>query len=348
MPMISRARLTAVLITSCCLMQAWPLYAAKTDVIELRNGDHITGEIKSLDRGLLKFSTDHVGTLSVEWEHVARIRGDRLLALEMRSGRRYYGTVVNAAEPGEMIVRTTDEQELLIAIADTIRISQLDEKGSVWDKIDGYVDFGYSDTKATEVREFTFDFGISHRDRKRLLDLSFVTSRSDSETSDSTSSTLKGERRGFLKNRWFRSGILQLDRNDSLGIDLRTRVGAGLGRYLVQTNHQVFALGAGLALSREDLIDGGRTDSVEGILGLGYDVFVFDNPDLDVNLDVSLFPSFSVSGRWRGQAQLQFSYEIIEDLYAELTLREAFDTKPQSAGAEKNDYTLTTSIGYSF
>jgi hypothetical protein len=348
MPILSPARLLAGLITGACLLLAGPLFAAKTDVIELKNGDHITGEIKSLDRGLLKFKTDHAGTISIEWEYVARVKGDRLLEFEMHSGERYFGTVVNAAESGKMIVRTTTQEEQLLVIADTVRISQLDEKGSVWDKVDGYIDFGYSDTKATDVREFTFDAGISHRDRKRLLDFSYVTNRSDSGTSNSTSTTFKGERRGFLKNRWFRSGILQLDRNDSLGIDLRTRAGGGLGRYLVQTNSQVFAVGAGLALSREDLSDGGRTDSVEGILGLGYDVFVFDDPDLDVNLDVSLLPSFSVSGRWRGQAQLQFSYEIIDDLYAELTLREAFDTKPQSAGAEKNDYTITTSIGYSF
>jgi hypothetical protein len=35
-----------------------PLYAEKTDIVILRNGDKITGEINKLDRSLLEYSTD--------------------------------------------------------------------------------------------------------------------------------------------------------------------------------------------------------------------------------------------------------------------------------------------------
>ncbi|MFQ5936542.1 MAG: hypothetical protein ACE5LB_09050 [Acidiferrobacterales bacterium] len=42
--------------------------AAKTDKVELMNGDVITCEIKSLQRGVLRVSTDSMGTLDIEWE----------------------------------------------------------------------------------------------------------------------------------------------------------------------------------------------------------------------------------------------------------------------------------------
>ena len=42
----------------------------KTDVVILKNGDHVSGEIKSLERGKLSLSTDSMGTVKIEWEDV--------------------------------------------------------------------------------------------------------------------------------------------------------------------------------------------------------------------------------------------------------------------------------------
>ena len=60
---------------------AWS--AAKTDVIELENGDRITGEIKSLEYNQLKVSTYHMGTIFVEWDKVTRVRSSQDLLLEL-------------------------------------------------------------------------------------------------------------------------------------------------------------------------------------------------------------------------------------------------------------------------
>ena len=49
---------------------AMPAVAAKTDVIVLINGDHITGEVKDLSYGQLKFKTDHMGTIYIEWDKI--------------------------------------------------------------------------------------------------------------------------------------------------------------------------------------------------------------------------------------------------------------------------------------
>ena len=40
--------------------------APKTDIIIFKNGDKLTGEIKSLKRGKLSFNTDATGTISIE------------------------------------------------------------------------------------------------------------------------------------------------------------------------------------------------------------------------------------------------------------------------------------------
>lgn len=40
----------------------------------------------------------------------------------------------------------------------------------------------------------------------------------------------------FRSNRWFNTYLLGFESNDELGLDLRTSIGAGAGRYLIQTN----------------------------------------------------------------------------------------------------------------
>ena len=65
--------------------------AQKTDVVYLQNGDRITGEIKSLFRGKLEFSTDHRGTLFIEWEDIREIVSTTGQAIELTNGQRFYG-----------------------------------------------------------------------------------------------------------------------------------------------------------------------------------------------------------------------------------------------------------------
>ena len=63
-----RFSLLLPLVGALAAVSARPAAAQRTDVVELRNGDEITGEIKELARGKLKFKTDDMGTIYVEWE----------------------------------------------------------------------------------------------------------------------------------------------------------------------------------------------------------------------------------------------------------------------------------------
>ena len=330
-----------------CLL-AFPVFAAKTDVVELLNGDHITGEVDKLELGVLTFKTDHIGTLSIEWDHVARLKSDQLLEVELVSGLRLFGHVAPGEKSGEFIVSETEGDTHIVTVFDAVRMAPLEETGSIVDNIDAYIDLGFSDTKATEVREFTLDLGLTYRDRVKLWDFSYDTIRSETATATSDRSTLTGEFRRFFGNRWFWSGLMQFQQNDALDLDLRSLFGGSMGRYFVQTNHHELAASAGLAFSREDYVGLEKTDSTELMLTFGYHAFAFRDPDLDFRTQLVVFPSLTVSGRIRTQAEMRLRYEILDDLFAEVTLREYYDNKPQSMNAETRDYTITTSIGYSF
>ena len=71
---ISRTCLAVTLILLCLAPAA---HAARTDVVGLLNGDDVTGEIKSLEFGELRYGTDSMGTVSIEWEEVVALSTGR-------------------------------------------------------------------------------------------------------------------------------------------------------------------------------------------------------------------------------------------------------------------------------
>jgi hypothetical protein len=75
---------------------AGPALAARTDVVVLRNGDRLTGELTELDRGRLTFKTDDVGTVAIEWDDVAGVTAAATFEVEDLDGRQYFG----ALQPG--------------------------------------------------------------------------------------------------------------------------------------------------------------------------------------------------------------------------------------------------------
>ena len=79
--------LAGILITLACTLatvEARP----KTDVIILKNGDRITGEIKKMERGRLSLSTDSMRTVSIEWEDVERITSQYYFEIETTVGNK--------------------------------------------------------------------------------------------------------------------------------------------------------------------------------------------------------------------------------------------------------------------
>ena len=324
-------------------------YAARTDVVELLNGDHITGEVTHVQRGKLGFKTDDVGTLSIEWTKVSYLSSNQHFEFEMSSGRRHFGTLIKSGKKGWLAIVDPDTEAVMeVSISEIVRVAVLDEKGHFRDRVDGSVEFGYSDIKATDSKRLSFGFDLLHRDRVRMWGLSGMTLRSDTPTSSSDSASLIAEHRRFFGNRRFYTGAVMLESNDELGLDLRTLIGGGIGSYFLQTDAQEFGLLVGLAWSNEDFADGQTNQSTELMVGASYDVFRFDSPKIDISGQVVVFPSITISGRVRANADLSVRYEIVKDLFAELRLTDSYDNKPQSIGAEMNDYSVITSLGYTF
>ena len=100
--------------------------APKTDIIELKNGDRLTGEFKGLEQGLVTLKTDALDTVYVKWEQVRSLRTKQYLQIEVDSGRRYYGTAPEAEE-AQVGVRNVDTgEQQVVPFSEVVRIDPIE------------------------------------------------------------------------------------------------------------------------------------------------------------------------------------------------------------------------------
>ena len=143
--------------------------------------------------------------------------------------------------------------------------------------------------------------------------------------------------------------MLSGDRNDELGIDLRTSIGSGGGRIVRQTNHSAMAMEGGLMVSHENLAGSeSDQDTLEAYVNLTWDWFRYDTPELDLSTSLEIIPNLTDSGRVRGELDVSLKWEIINDLFWEISVYDSYDSEPVVVGAEQNDYGIVTSLGYDF
>ena len=125
--------------------------AARTDVIVLRNGDQITGEVLQMRQGKLQVKTDDAGTLSIKWDKVASVTTAASYDVTMRDTRRLFGRL-RAAAAGSLDLVADDGSVTTIPAADIVWFVQI--KNSFWSRFEGSVDLGGSYTRSSGIAAY--------------------------------------------------------------------------------------------------------------------------------------------------------------------------------------------------
>ena len=341
---IRRALLPALLFTFVMTGNA---FAAKTDVVVLINGDRVTGEVKSLEFGVLRYSTDSMGTVEIDWEDVVSLTSNQSLQVEMAAGTRYFGSLQEPNAPG--MIRVGDSQDFdELSKNSVVRMTPIETDERLLDRLDGSFSFGFNTDKGSEVTQNTIAADVQHRTRKYLLGLdlsSSITDQPGAETTQRQNVTANYQR--FRENRWFTSWSFISDRNDEQGINARFSASGGLGRYLVQTNKDQLSVIGGLAITMEDVRGDEQNETFgEGVVSLAYRHRLHE-PETNITFKLNAYPLLKDLSSFRSDSELSLRKEFIKDLFFDLSVYYTYLSDPP-AGSEKDDYGLTTSLGYSF
>ena len=155
----------------------------KTDVIFMKNGDKLTGEIKVLEKGRLKLSTDYMSSVFVEWKDIQRVVSRYLFEVEVQSGQKYFGAIKPSDDDEDKIEILGLGGSASLAHLDIVGITPLED--NFWDRLDGYVDVGLTFNRANRVKEFSLGTQVRQRTRKRELSLDYTSRFSGQQDVDS-------------------------------------------------------------------------------------------------------------------------------------------------------------------
>lgn len=326
------------------LLLCTEMFAQRTDVVIMNNDDHITGEIKRLEVGILVFKTDDAGTINIQWNKIKSITTENFYEVQLQDGRIYYGSIEPADKDEMLLIKgVTLENKLFMRYI--VKITRLRE--SFWEILDGYVKLGLSFTKASQIGQVSFGGNGKYRTKINLFVLninSLITTTNKEETSRKQDVFLDYQK--FLEQRWFYSGSVGAEENTELGIKLRVSIGGGLGNNFIQSNVHLLYANAGVTVNRELYFDSTEAKfNVEGMVTTQYQIFIYDHPKVSLETKLNIFPSITDFGRVRSNLDIALDWEIFIDFYWVLSFYFSFDNKATSTASE-TDFRIDTSFKY--
>ena len=323
-------------------------FAEKTDVVALKSGINIIGEIKGMDRGQLKYSTDDMSTVYIDWTKILRIESKAIFDVALESNQRYHGSFQDSGQDGKVVIVTATGR-FTEDIQDVVYITPL--KTRFWQRFSGSLSLGFNLQRANNQQTLTSSTNITYHGPKWELKLQgsdYINTRDDAEKTSRNSILLSYER--FLPKLWSYLGFAKLQQNDELDLDLRAYLGIGGGRFFVKNNFLEFGGVAVLTVTSEKYA--GTEDhqqNLEAGFLLNFQAFRYHDPNLDLTADLRVYPNLTDWGRVRVEFSTSLDYELFNDFYLTLSFYDHFDSRPPStAGTGKNDYGTDISLTWKF
>lgn len=315
--------------------------AVAQDTVTIATGETIVGEVQKMEKDVLTMSTSYSDSdFSIEWGKVASIGSDRFFVVETFDGRRFSGSLTaNVAAKAIEVAGAT------IALADVSVIQPVAR--SFWARFEAGADLGYSRTQANDATQLTFGGNLLYRD-VRIVDvvLANVFRSSQSNAAETQRWSLGNDLR-YLLGKWYANTTQDFLNSDEQGLDLRSTIGAGGGRYLLRSPSQYLAVGAGLAWTTENYTDPAipRQDSAEAYLGTEFMTERLKVADLVTRF--TYYPSLTIDDRFRINYTFGLDFNLPGDWYFRTSVFENYDSAPP-AGLAKNDWGWSNGFGVKF
>jgi hypothetical protein len=341
--LIRRGALVLLLVISSTIPT---LARAKTDVVILKNGDHLTCEIKNLTRGELTVKTDSAGTLEIKWGDVEGITSKYLFTIQDIQGRIYVGSLQPSADKQHTDVVGPQAASNL----DNMSIVLIQELGrNRWMRFSGSADLSYAFTKASDITQFNFSGDLTYRTEKYAAQTSYSSTfgTSSGETdADRKLLNIAGTRE--FPGKWLAYAQVGLEHNLELELDRRYTVLAGPGYRIKQSNRAMVTAIAAASFSRESYYGQDLSKNIEGFYMIDAQFFKLYSPKFDIINQFAYLPNYSNWGRRRLEYNSKIRIEVLKDFYVTLTFYDSYDSKPPSKTAAKNDYGFTTGLSWTF
>lgn len=317
--------------------------SSQVDSVKFKNHHIIIGEIKSLDKGILKIETNYSDSdFLIEWKEVVWVITQSNFQINLSSGEQYFSSLQSL---NDSIVKIYSDSNNAIAvnIQNIVFLNPYDDRFG--DRFDASIDVGTELAKAQNVKSFTTRSNLSYKADKWSSDMSFNTllkSQDETETIRRTDGGINY--RFILTGQLYSIFTLSFLSNTEQKLDLRSNTQLGVGLYFIRTNSAYWSGKVGANRNIENYSnETPDRDSWEAYVGTELDLY--DIGDFSLTTNMTAYPGITDTKRFRFDGGLDLKYDLPFDFYIKLGVSVNYDNRP-AQGASEIDYVLQSGVGW--
>jgi putative salt-induced outer membrane protein YdiY len=314
------------------------------DEVRLKNGDHLTGKVISLENGILLFSTTYAGDIPIKWEDVANLKTEEPIKIVLMDDTMVQGLVL-PGEGGKITVEAEKFTEPVTTdLAAVTIINPKPPKPPLTTAL--RINVGASFASGNTDKEDVYADGefVARTTRNRFT-IGGLYRRAESEnlkTEDKTLGYMKYDH--FFTEKWYAYANTSAERDEFKDLDLRYTLGAGAGYQFFESTRTNLSVEGGVSYVNESYIVAEDNSFTAGRWGLRFDHFLL--PDsLQYFLSHTGLQSLEDSDDLVLFTQTGFRVPFYKNLNFTAQMNWDYDKSP-APGKKESDYTYILSIGY--
>ncbi len=332
------------------IMMAVPAFAGNrlsTDTITLKNGDVITCEIRSLEKGQLTIKQPNASsTVVLDWKSIAKIQSQQSFVVIDTNTKTFSGTIHQDAVDSVLQV----EGPVSAAIPHNLVVSIEETNPNFFRRLRGNVDLGMSFSQSNSQTQVTLQGSLASQTVKHILGATMSTQfTSQLETNNTRETDIKTEYFSQIRqSRWANGAIANFLSSSAQKINLRTSVGGAIAFQGIKTNKTelIFIGGVAYTIEQNSIEEtNSRSNSVDTAWAVQYSTFRFDSTDFDTT--IWLYPSISQAGRLRMTLNEDVYVKFYKDFYVRGSFYDNYDNQP-TVTAPANNLGTSLTVGWSF
>ena len=318
---------------------------SQTDTIITADNTVLTGEIKSMEKGVLVMETSFSDKdFQIEWLKIKQLVSSREFSFVLFDGTRLHGPVSMDSSAFYTVIYDKIKGPFYVQPSKIVYLKHV-KSGKLLDVISLALDVGYSYTRANHLNQLNGSIKGDYYSQFWGVTLLSNTVQSNQDNIDPTKRTnAELGFRLFMAKDYFASLNADFNNNSEQQLKLRSNYNLAFGKFFIHTNRIYFNASLGFAINREIYDnENDNRNSTESIFSIQFNLF--DIGDLNLFTDASLYPSLTDNYRLRSSVNFSLKYDLPRDFYLKTSIDFKYDTKPIE-GVAPEDYVFTAGVGW--
>jgi len=313
------SRLHAWFAILCLLFGA----SANADVLVLKNGDRITGDVKRIWDAEVTIEPEYSDEFQVDLDAVSHIESTREFEVEFTDGRDIDAVLGGENAAGEQVF-TSESGSVAAPLADMLELNE-PEAAFEWDtnvEVSASVNRGNTVSATGKVRAYST---LKINDHRHIGDIEYFRETLEEEYIKQRD-LFKYSYNYLFTDNWFSTADVSTESDPIILLENRTIVSAGVGLDIWDTPRRTLSIKLGAGYQSEDL-NSVETDGSVANWDLNYRQDFFSD-DVDVFHRQSIVVNISGRENTSYKTTTGFGYEITDLFSATVSLDYNYETNP--------------------